>query len=234
MYYPYFYDPTYILVLIGMILSVAASAHVNSVFSKYSRVRSRLGATGADVASRMLLINGINDVTVRHINGNLTDNYNPMSHTVNLSDTVYGSTSVASLGVACHECGHALQHANGYLPLSIRAAILPVANFGSRLGIPICILGLFLGNAGYTIMNIGIWLFMFAVLFQIVTLPVEFNASHRAVRWLEESSTLDPEELKAVKKVLMAAALTYVAAAAASVLQLLRLLILFGGRRDDR
>lgn len=234
MYYPFFYDPTYIFVIIGMVLSVAASTHVNSVFNKYSRVRSRLGMTGSDVASRMLSINGINDVTVRHVNGNLTDNYNPMNHTVNLSDTVYGSTSVASLGVACHECGHALQHAHGYIPLSIRAAILPVANFGSRLGIPICILGMFLGNAGYTIMNIGIWLFMFAVLFQIVTLPVEFNASHRAVRWLEESSTLDPEELKAVRKVLMAAALTYVAAAAASVLQLLRLLILFGGRRDDR
>ncbi|MBR1892587.1 MAG: zinc metallopeptidase [Lachnospiraceae bacterium] len=234
MYYPFYYDSTYILVLIGAVLSMLASAHVQSTFNKYSKVRSRLGYAGKDVAQRMLQMNGINDVTVRHTPGNLSDNYNPMSHTVNLSDTVYDSVSVAALGVAAHECGHAMQHHNGYLPLSIRAAILPAANLGSKLGLPICIIGLFMGRMGTTVATIGLWLFAFAVLFQIVTLPVEFNASHRAVLWLEQAGILDDQELKAARAVLTAAALTYVAAAAASVLQLLRLfLIVSGGRRRD-
>ena len=234
MYFPYFYDSTYLLVLIGAALSMLASAHVQSTFKKYSRVRSRLGYAGKDVAERMLAANGINNVTVRHTPGSLTDNYNPMNNTVNLSDTVYDSVSVAALGVAAHECGHAMQHNKGYLPLSIRAAILPAANIGSKIGLPICILGLMMGNMGTTIASIGIWLFAFAVIFQIVTLPVEFNASHRAVLYLEQAGILDDEELKATRAVLTAAALTYVAAAAASILQLLRLvLIVSGGKRRE-
>ncbi|SKC05767.1 hypothetical protein SAMN06296386_11649 [Lachnospiraceae bacterium] len=236
---PYmFHDPTYILVLIGLILSMAASAKVKSTFAKYSRVRSSTGMTGAEVASQILRRNNVLDVQVRHIGGSLTDNFNPMNKTVNLSDSTYGSSSVASIGVAAHECGHVLQHAEGYLPLTLRATILPVANIGSRVSIPMIFLGILLGAArggfGQSLITIGIWLFSFAVAFQIVTLPVEFNASRRALAILERDQVLYPEELKMAKEVLTAAALTYVAAAASSALQLLRLVILFGGnRRDD-
>ncbi len=236
---PYmFHDPTYILVLIGLILSMAASAKVKSTFAKYSRVRSSTGMTGAEVASQILRRNNVLDVQVRHIGGSLTDNFNPMNKTVNLSDSTYGSTSVASIGVAAHECGHVLQHAEGYLPLTIRSTILPVANIGSRVSIPMILIGVLLGAArggfGQSLITIGIWLFSFAVAFQIVTLPVEFNASRRALAILERDQVLYPEELKMAKEVLTAAALTYVAAAASSALQLLRLVILFGGnRRDD-
>ena len=230
--YYYGLDWTYILVLIGAILSMIASAKVNSTFNRYARVRSMSNMTGAEAAERILHQNGIYDVAVEHISGNLTDHYDPKNKVLRLSDATYSSNSVAAIGVAAHECGHALQHKDEYLPLKIRSAIVPAANFGSRLGIPIILLGVILGS-NYTLIQIGIWVFSLAVLFQIVTLPVEFNASSRAVGMVERYGILSGEELKHTRKVLSAAALTYVAAAAASILQLLRLVLLFGGRRRN-
>jgi uncharacterized protein len=228
----WFYDSTYILVLIGVVLSLAASARVKSTFAKYSGVRSLSGMTGAQAAERILHSAGIYDVAVMHVSGNLTDHYDPRDKTLKLSDTVYGQSSVAAIGVAAHECGHAIQHDKGYIPLSIRSTLVPVANFGSTISWPLIILGMFLGNS-MTLIYLGIILFSCAVLFQIVTLPVEFNASSRAVRILDETGILYGDEVSNTRKVLNAAALTYVAAAAASILQLLRLLILFGGRNRD-
>jgi len=230
--YYYGFDWTYILVLIGAILSMIASAKVNSTFNKYQRVRSMTGMTGAEAAQRILHQNGIYDVAVEHISGNLTDHYDPKNKVLRLSDATYSSNSVAAIGVAAHECGHALQHKDEYLPLKIRSAIVPAANFGSRLGIPIILLGVILGS-NYMLIQIGIWVFSLAVLFQLVTLPVEFNASGRAVQMVERYGILSGEELRHTRKVLSAAALTYVAAAAASILQLLRLILLFGGRRRN-
>ncbi len=233
-YHPMFYfDPTYILVLIGVILSMAASARVNSTYSRYARVGSRCGMTGAEAARQLLNSQGIYDVTIRRVSGRLTDHYDPRSKTVNLSDSVYGSTSIAAIGVAAHECGHAMQDAQGYAPLRIRGALVPAANFGAALAWPLIIIGLFLGAGGPALVQIGILLFSLSVLFQLVTLPVEFNASSRALRLLDERGILAGQEVDQTRKVLSAAALTYVAAAAASILQLLRLLILFGNRRDD-
>lgn len=229
--YGYYYmDWTYILVLIGAILCMAASARVNSTYSKYARIRSMSGMTGAEAAQRILSQNGIYDVRVEHIRGNLTDHYDPARKVLRLSDAVYGSNSVAAIGVAAHECGHAVQHQTGYAPLKIRSALVPAANIGSRLGIPIIILGILFGGAGSFLAQIGIWVFSAAVLFQIVTLPVEFNASNRAMRMLGQYGILGQQEVGHVRKVLSAAALTYVAAAASSVMQLLRLVLLFGGR----
>ena len=236
-YYGYGYgghfDPTYILVLIGAVLSILASAKVNSTYARYSRVRSRTGMTGAQAAERILYQAGIRDVKVEHVRGNLTDHYDPSSKTVRLSDATYDSPSVAAVGVAAHECGHVLQHYQGYAPLKIRSALVPAANFGSRLGMPLILIGVLMGM-NQTLVSIGIWVFSLAVLFQIVTLPVEFNASNRAVQILDRQGILAGEEVGQCRKVLSAAALTYVAAAAASVLQLLRLVMLFGGRgRND-
>lgn len=230
----YFYDWTYILVIIGAVISLAASARVNRVFAQYSTVRSHSGMTGREAAEQILHRNGIYDVQVIHISGNLTDHYNPGKKTLGLSDTVYNSTSVAAIGVAAHECGHAVQHATGYVPLSIRGALVPVANFGSMAAWPLIFIGLFLnGQTAALFINLGILFFSAAVLFQLVTLPVEFNASGRAVKVLENSGMLYPDEVGSVKKVLEAAALTYVASAAAMILQLLRLLILTGGKRRN-
>lgn len=230
----YFYDWTYILVIIGAVISLAASARVNRVFAQYSTVRSHSGMTGREAAEQILHRNGIYDVQVIHIPGNLTDHYNPGKKTLGLSDTVYNSTSVAAIGVAAHECGHAVQHATGYAPLSIRGALVPVANFGSMAAWPLIFIGLFLnGQTAALFINLGILFFSAAVLFQLVTLPVEFNASGRAVKVLENSGMLYPDEVGSVKKVLGAAALTYVASAAAMILQLLRLLILTGGKRRN-
>ena len=229
----YYYDWTYILVLVGALICMAASARVNRTFSRYSTVRSRLGLTGKEAAEQILHRNGIYDVQVIHIPGNLTDHYNPGKKTLGLSDTVYNSSSVAAIGVAAHECGHAVQHAAGYAPLSIRGALVPVANFGSALSWPLILIGLLMnGEMSSLLINLGILLFSAAVLFQIVTLPVEFNASGRAVKVLESSGMLYPDEVGAVKKVLRAAALTYVAGAASAILQLLRLMII-GGRRNN-
>lgn len=232
--YPYgfYYDWTYILVMIGAIVSIIASARVNSTFKKYSRERSYSGMTGAQAAQRILQNNGIYDVRVERINGNLTDHYDPRTKTVRLSDSVYGSFSVAAIGVAAHECGHVMQHHTGYAPLKIRTALVPAANIGSHLGIPLVFLGIFLGSNAMLI-NIGIWVFALAVLFQIVTLPVEFDASRRALACIERYGIVTMEEKAKSAKVLRAAAYTYVAAAAASILQLLRLILLFGNRRDD-
>ena len=230
----YYYDWTYILVLIGVLICLAASARVRQVFAKYSRVQSRLRLTGKEAAEEILRRNGIYDVRVIHIPGNLTDHYNPGNKTLGLSDTVYQSSSVAAVGVAAHECGHAVQHARGYAPLAIRGALVPVANFGSALAWPLILIGLLItGETSVFLINLGILLFSAAVLFQLVTLPVEFNASRRAVDVLGASGMLYPDELSSVKKVLGAAALTYVAGAASAILQLLRLLILTGRRRND-
>ena len=223
-------DWTYILVLIGAVLSMLASAKVNSTFNKYSRMRSASGMTGAEAAQRILQQNGIYDVAVEHVSGNLTDHYDPKNKVLRLSDATYASDSVAAVGVAAHECGHALQHNVGYLPLRIRSAIVPAANIGSKLGIPIILLGVILGS-NYFLIELGIWVFSLAVLFQIVTLPVEFNASNRAMVMMERYGILGGDELRSTRKVLSAAAMTYVAAAASSILQLLRLVLLFGGNR---
>lgn len=232
--FPYFYrlDPTYIFVIIGAVLVLGASALVNLTFRKYSAVRSLSGMTGAQAAQRILNQAGIYDVTIEHINGKLTDHYDPSNKVLRLSDSVYGDSSVAAIGVAAHECGHAIQHQHGYVPLRLRTAIVPLANFGSKISWPLIILGVFL-SWSQTLIYAGIILFSFAVLFQIVTLPVEFNASRRAVRILDDSGILYGEEVKITKKVLGAAALTYVAGAAASVLQLLRLIRIFGGNNRD-
>lgn len=233
-YYGYYYgfDWTYILVLIGAVLSLLASAKVNSTFNKYKKIRSASGMTGAQAAERILHQNGIYDVGIEHVSGNLTDHYDPKAKMLRLSDATYASTSVAAIGVAAHECGHALQHKEEYGPLKLRTAIVPAANIGSRMGIPIIILGVILGSNSLLI-NIGIWVFSLAVLFQIVTLPVEFNASSRALAMVEQYGILGSNEVVHTRKVLSAAAMTYVAAAASSILQLLRLILLFGRRSDD-
>ena len=191
--------------------------------------------TGAQAAERILNSAGIYDVSIRHVSGNLTDHYDPRNKTLNLSDSVYGSTSVAAVGVAAHECGHAIQHQKNYAPLTIRGALVPVANFGSTISWPLILIGLFFtSNTGPLLINVGILCFSFAVIFQLVTLPVEVNASRRALKILGNTGILNSEELPMTRKVLKAAALTYVASAAAAILQLLRLVILFGGRnRDD-
>lgn len=233
-YYYYGFDPTYVLVLIGAVICLIASARVKSTFNKYSQYRSMSGMTGAQAAERILNSAGIYDVTVCHIAGNLTDHYNPSKKTLNLSDSVYGSNSVAAIGVAAHECGHAIQHQKNYVPLTLRTAIVPVANIGSTLAWPLILIGLFISSrSGQALITAGIICFSLAVLFQIVTLPVEFNASRRAVRILGETGILGEQELGYTRKVLGAAALTYVAGAASAILQLLRLILLFGGRRDD-
>ena len=230
-FYGYHFDPTYILVLIGAVLSIIASARVNSTFNKYARVRSMSGMTGAQTAEAILRSRGIYDVQVEHIRGNLTDHYDPSKKVVRLSDSVYNATSVAAIGVAAHECGHVMQHHEKYAPLSIRTRLVPAANIGSKHGIPIVILGLILGSNSLLI-NIGIWVFSLAVLFQIVTLPVEFDASRRALACIEQYGIVTSDERAKSAKVLRAAAYTYVAAAAASILQLLRLVMLSGRRRD--
>lgn len=229
--YGLFWDPTYILIVIGAIICLIASARVRTTYNKYARVASMSGLTGAEAAARILANAGIQDVRIGRVGGSLSDHYDPRTKTLNLSDGVYGSTSVAALGVAAHECGHAIQHHNGYFPLRFRGALVPVANFGSTLAWPLIIIGIFI--QGQFLIEIGIIFFSLAVLFQLVTLPVEFNASRRAMGKLETLGILGDRELRLTGKVLRAAALTYVASAAASILQLLRLVLLFGGRRND-
>ena len=231
-YYSMF-DPTMILVLIGVFLSLGASAKVKSTYARFSRVRSMTGMTGAEAARQLLNSQGIYDVQIRQVAGSLTDHYAPRTKTVNLSESVYGSTSVAAIGVAAHECGHAMQDASEYVPLRLRGSMVPVVNIGAQLSWPMILIGVLVGGMGSPIVSLGILLFSLSVLFQLVTLPVEFNASARAVRLLDSTGILRGEEVGYTKQVLGAAALTYVAAAAGSILQLLRLIILFGGRRDD-
>ena len=229
----YGFDWTYILLIIGMLLSLAASARLKSTFSYYRRIRSASGLTGAETAKRILQAAGITDVHVRAISGSLTDHYDPRTKTVSLSEDIYGQTSLAAVGVAAHECGHAIQHAHGYAPMNIRAALVPVVNIGSNLSIPLIFLGVLL-SWNQTLIQLGIWAFALTVIFQLVTLPVEFNASHRAIVKVEEYGLLGSEEVSGGKKVLTAAALTYVAGAASSALQLLRLILLYGGNRRRR
>ena len=230
----YYWDPTYILVVIGAVICMIASARVKGTFNKYSQLRSMSGMNGAQVAQRVLQAAGIYDVQVRHVSGSLTDHYDPRTKTVNLSDPVYNATSVAALGVAAHECGHAIQHAKSYAPLSIRSALVPIANFGSMLAWPVILIGLFFNTrSSGLIIDIGILLFSAAVLFQLVTLPVEFDASRRALVMLRTQGILADDELKYTRRGLKSAALTYVASAAAAILQLLRILLITSGRRRD-
>ena len=220
--------------MIGAVICMIASARVKGTFNKYSQLRSMSGMNGAQVAQRVLQAAGIYDVQVRHVSGSLTDHYDPRTKTVNLSDPVYNATSVAALGVAAHECGHAIQHAKSYAPLSIRSALVPIANFGSMLAWPVILIGLlFNTRSSGLIIDIGILLFSAAVLFQLVTLPVEFDASRRALVMLRTQGILSDDELKYTRKVLKSAALTYVASAAAAILQLLRIILITNGRRRD-
>lgn len=227
-----YFDPTYILVLIGALISMVASINVNSTYRRFSTVMSMRGVRAEEAAQRILHDAGIYDVRIERIRGELTDHYSPSEKVLRLSDAVYGSTSVAAIGVAAHECGHAIQHKVGYVPLSLRALSVPVANIGSKLSWPLILIGLLIG---YTpLAQIGVILFLAVVLFQLITLPVEFNASHRALQVLKQDSMLSMDELSGARKVLTAAALTYVAALFSTILQLLRLvMIVNGGHRRD-
>ncbi|WP_417637413.1 zinc metallopeptidase [Enterococcus faecalis] len=226
-------DPTYILVIIGIAISGAASAYVNSTFRKYDQVRSSKHVTGTQATQYILQKEQINDVGVQQIAGDLTDNYNSGNKMLSLSEATAQSTSVAAIGVAAHECGHAVQDHTNYVPLRLRATIVPVANIGSTISFPLILIGV-LFSWNQTLINIGILAFSLALIFQLVTLPVEFNASRRALSILSEGGLLTEEEVPMARKVLFATALTYVATALSTFLQLLRLVILFGGnnRRD--
>ena len=229
----FFYDATYILVIIGAVISMIASANVNRTFKKYSKVGNNRGLTAEMVAQMILDSAGITDVRIERIRGSLTDHYDPANKVLRLSDSVYGSTSVAAIGVAAHECGHAVQHFVGYGPLKLRSVSVPVANIGSKLSWPLIFLGLILGSVNLA--EVGGLLFLFVVIFQLITLPVEFNASNRAINILEYHNVLYGNELSCARKVLSAAALTYVAALFSSILQLLRLILIVqgGNRRRD-
>ena len=228
--YGMYFDPTMILAFIGLLLTMFASARVNSTFAKYNRVRSVSGMTGAQAAMQVLQAAGIYDVRIEHVSGNLTDHYDPRNKVLRLSDSTYSSNSVAAVCVAAHECGHAVQDQQSYGPLVLRSSLVPIANFGSQLSWPIFLFGLILSIK--PLVTAGIILFCLAVVFQLVTLPVEFNASSRALGILQDTGVLQPQEMKGAKSVLWAAAMTYVAAVASSLLQLLRLILI--ARRNDR
>ena len=232
-YFGYYFDPTYLLVIAGAVICLIASAKLKSTYAKYAQVRAMSGMTGAETAEKILHYSGIYDVRIEHVSGNLTDHYDPTNKVLRLSDTTYGARSVAAIGVAAHECGHAVQHAQSYAPLNIRKSMVPLVNIGSSLSWPIIILGVVLSYNSFLI-HLGIIMFSLAVLFQLITLPVEFNASGRALVLLRDTGILYDDEVRSAKKVLSAAALTYVAGAASTILQLLRLILLFGGRgRND-
>lgn len=241
MYFGYYYfDPLYGLVLVAMLLSLLAGARVNSTFKKYSRVRNCRGMTGADAARAVLAANGVSGVRIERVSGNLTDHYDPKANVIRLSDSVYDAPTTAAVGVAAHEAGHAVQYATGYVPIRVRAAIVPITNIGSRLSMPLILLGLIMmsieaapaiSDFFYYVAVVGALCYGTCVVFQLITLPTEFNASRRAVRAIEQSNLLTDEESRGAKKVLTAAAMTYVAALAVSLTQFLRLLVLVGGRR---
>ena len=237
---PYYFDMTYvILVLPAVIFAMICSARVNSTFKKYSTQYSARSLTGAEAARRVLDSNGLYDIRIEHISGSLTDHFDPRDGVIRLSDDVYGNTSTAAIGVACHEAGHAIQHAVGYFPIKVRSAIIPITNIGSKLAMPLILIGLLFSGTSETMgvfINIGIACFGLSTVFQLVTLPTEFDASRRALRVIESSNLLYPEEMEGARRTLRAAAMTYVAALAVSLMQLLRLIVLFGGRgrrRDD-
>ena len=234
---PYYYgfDVTYIvLVLPCMLLALWASSNVNSTFKRYSSQHSCRRITGADAAARVLHHNGVTGVRIERVSGNLTDHYDPTTNVIRLSDSVYTSTSTAAIGVACHEAGHAVQYARNYGPIKLRAAIIPVTNFGSKLAMPLILLGILFsafGSFSNTLIYLGIAAFGLSFLFQVVTLPVEFNASRRAMEAIEQANILTESERQGARKTLQAAAMTYVAATAVALAQLLRLIALFGNRR---
>ena len=236
-YYGYGFDWTYlVLVLPCIILSMWASSSVNSTFKKYSTVYSYRRITGAEAAQRVLSANGVRNVRIERVSGNLTDHFDPKTNVIRLSDSVYSATSTAAIGVACHEAGHAVQYAQNYGPIKLRAAIIPVTNFGSKIAMPLILIGVLLsamGEISYTFIYLGIAAFSLSLVFQLVTLPVEFNASRRAMQAIESANILTEEEQRGARKTLRAAAMTYVAATAVSLAQLLRLILLFGGRRRD-
>ncbi len=223
------YDPTYMLVIIGLVITMIASANVNSTFKKYDKVKSYRGITGAMAARKILDANGLHHIRVERISGNLTDHYSPKEGVIRLSDSTHDSTSIAALGVAAHECGHAVQHQVGYAPIKVRNSIVPFVNICNYLSIPIIILGIILGATGLAM--VGVYLFCGVLAFQVITLPTETNASKRAIDTLQSMAILDDEEIKGTKKVLNAAAMTYFAAVASTTLQLLRLLLLVQGNR---
>lgn len=227
----YYYDPTYFLVIIGFIFAMLASTGVQRAFNKYAKVKSYRGYTGADAARKILDGNGLYHVRIEHISGNLSDHFDPKANVIRLSDATYNDTSVAAIGVAAHEAGHAVQHAVGYAPIKIRNSMVPAVNLASGLAMPLFLIGLIF--AFPTLTNIGILLFSAALVFQVVTLPVEFNASRRAITILNQSAMLEDDELKGARKVLTAAAMTYVAAVISTALQLLRLVLLSNSRRRD-
>ena len=234
MFYPYgfYFDGTYLLIIIGAVITMIASSKMNSTFRRYSRVRCHCGLTGSQAAERILNQAGIYDVSVQRVRGNLTDHYDPRNKVLRLSDSTYGSDSIAAIGVAAHECGHAIQHQKGYVPLTIRGALVPIVNIGSNLSWVFIMAGIFLGM-NQSLIHFGIILFSLAVVFQLVTLPVEFNASARALKILGNTGIMYGDEVAQTRKVLSAAALTYVAGAAAALLGLLRLVLLFGGNDRD-
>ena len=235
--YGYGLDLSYlILVLPCIIFSLWASSSVKSTFNRYSKVYSSRRLTGAQAAQRVLSANGVTGVRIEQVRGNLTDHFDPSTNVIRLSDSVYNSTSVAAIGVACHEAGHAVQYAHHYAPIKLRAAIIPLTNFGSKLAMPLIILGIFLSSMsalGNTFVYLGIAAFGLSLVFQLVTLPVEFNASRRAMAAIENGELLNSEERRGARKTLTAAAMTYVAATAVALAQLLRLIMIFGGRRRD-
>ena len=234
---PYYYgfDWTYlVLVLPCMIFALIASANVNSTFKKYSQQYSQRRLTGAEAARRVLQHNGVSGVRIERVAGNLTDHYDPTTNVIRLSDSVYSSTSTAAIGVAAHEAGHAVQYAKDYAPIKLRAAIIPLTNFGSKLAMPLILAGIlltFLGSLSTLLVYLGIAAFALSFVFQVITLPVEFNASRRAIRAIEDAQLLTAEEQRGARKTLKAAAMTYVAAMAVSLAQLLRLIMLYGNRR---
>ena len=237
-YYGYGFDWTYLVIVLPcIILSMWASSSVNSTFKKYSSVYSYRRITGAEAAQRVLSANGVRNVRIERVSGNLTDHYDPRTNVIRLSDSVYNSASVAAIGVACHEAGHAVQYAQDYAPIKLRAAIVPITNFGSKLAMPLILLGLLLSfgeSVSYGFVYAGIACFGLSVVFQLVTLPVEFNASRRAMEAIESGNILTEEEQRGARKTLTAAALTYVAATAVALAQLLRLLVIFGSRSSRR
>ena len=236
---PYYYgfDLTYIiLVLPCIILALWASANVNSTFNKYSKIHSIRRITGADAAQRVLAANGVTGVRIERVSGNLTDHFDPRTNVIRLSDAVYSSTSTAAIGVACHEAGHAVQYAQNYAPIKLRAAVIPATNIGSKLAMPLILIGLLLSvlyEMSYTLVYVGIACFGLSLVFQLITLPVEFNASRRAMQAISSANILTEEEQQGARKTLSAAALTYVAATAVALMQLLRLILIFGGRRRN-
>lgn len=228
----FFFDPTMIFILIGVAISGAASAYVRSTYSKYSQMGNARGLTAWDVSRNILDNAGLQDVAMDRVQGDLTDHYDSQNNILRLSDATYNSKSVAAIGVAAHEAGHAIQDQVNYFPMRLRSTLVPVANFGQGISLPLIIAGVFFGG-NQSLINLGILFFSLTLVFQLVTLPVEFDASNRAIAILENQQILAPEELDQARKVLRAAALTYVAAAIASFLQVLRLVLLFGGRRRD-